>query len=156
MTSPESRYDDLTDRASALYDEGKLEAALEVLAEPRPGLEPWFAELAHFEACLHGALGDTAAGGRAALDWALTEAPTAASGVVVLAPALRELPAEAQGPLTPATVLIGTGDDLREVVDEAADKLTAFGLAVQQLPGLVHEYPQDFAQRLAELLPSCG
>lgn len=96
------------------------------------------------------------AGGRAALDWAVTASPTAAAGVIVVAPALRELPAEPQGPLSPAAVLIGTDDDLLEVVDEAEAQLTGFGLAIERVPGLDHEFPQDFAQRLEKLLPSCG
>jgi dienelactone hydrolase len=96
------------------------------------------------------------AGGRAALDWALTASPTATAGVVVVGPALRELPARAHGALAPGVVLIGTGDELLEVVDEAAERLTGFGLSIHRVPGLEHEFPQDFAQRLAEILPSCG
>lgn len=93
------------------------------------------------------------AGGRVALDWALTGQPERAAGVVVLAPALRELPAEAQAPLSPATILIGTEDDLLEVVDEAAAQLIAFGLTIQRLPGLGHEIPADLADHLRALLP---
>lgn len=93
------------------------------------------------------------AGGRVALDWALTGQPERAAGVVVLAPALRELPAGAQATLSPATILIGTEDDLLEVVDEAAGQLTAFGLTVQRLPGIGHEIPADLADRLRALLP---
>lgn len=93
------------------------------------------------------------AGGRAALDWALTGQPEPAAGVVVLAPALRELPAQAQADLSPASVLIGTDDDLLEVVDEAADKLTAFGLTIHRLPGLDHEVPADLVAQLRTLLP---
>jgi predicted esterase len=96
------------------------------------------------------------AGGRPALDWALRGDPTPAAGVVVLAPALRELPSETRAKLDPATILIGTEDDLREVVDEAAAQLTAFGLTVEPVPGLAHEFPQDLGKRLASLLPSCG
>lgn len=92
------------------------------------------------------------AGGRVALDWALTGRPAPAVGVVVLAPALRELPAEAQGPLSPASIVIGTDDDLLAVVDEAADRLAAFGLTIERVPGLTHEFPADFAARLATLL----
>lgn len=93
------------------------------------------------------------AGGRVALDWALTGQPERAAGVVVLAPALRELPTEAQGPLSPATILIGTEDDLLEVVDEAAAQLTAFGLTIQKLPALGHEIPADLTEHLRALLP---
>jgi pimeloyl-ACP methyl ester carboxylesterase len=51
------------------------------------------------------------AGGRAALEWALTSRPLPAAGVVVLAPAIRELPAEAKRSLSPAKILIGMADD---------------------------------------------
>jgi dienelactone hydrolase len=93
------------------------------------------------------------AGGRAALDWALTGRPVPVAGVVVLAPALRGIPAAAQGPLAPATILIGTDDDLLEVVDEGAAELASLGVTVERLPGLDHEFPPDFPARLARLLP---
>jgi predicted esterase len=96
------------------------------------------------------------AGGRAALDWALTAAPTRATGVLVVAPALRELPAEAAGPLAPAEVLIGTDDELLEVVDAAAGRLTGFGLSIHRVPALEHEFPADFGAWLGKVLPSCG
>ncbi|MEU0095959.1 alpha/beta hydrolase [Kribbella sp. NPDC006257] len=96
------------------------------------------------------------AGGRAALDWALTGEPTRAAGVIVVGPALRELPGEARNKLQPAAVLIGEDDDLLEVVDNAGEQLTAFGLEIERVPGLAHEFPQDFAERLGKLLPSCG
>ncbi|MEV0287858.1 MULTISPECIES: serine aminopeptidase domain-containing protein [unclassified Kribbella] len=89
------------------------------------------------------------AGGRVALDWALTGQPQSVAGVVVLAPALRQLPEAARGPLEPAVVLMGTDDDLREVVE--GDRLTAFGVAVEWLPGVGHEFPADFAERLAQV-----
>ena len=91
------------------------------------------------------------AGGRVALDWALTGQPEQAAGVVVLAPALRELPAEAHGALQPATVLIGTEDDLIEVVDEAADQLAALGLTIHKVPALGHEFPDDLTVHLRAL-----
>jgi predicted esterase len=96
------------------------------------------------------------AGGRAALDWALTAQPAKAAGVIVVAPALRELPGEAQNKLQPAAVLIGEDDDLLEVVDTAAEQLAAFGLHLERVPDLTHEFPQDLGERLRELLPSCG
>ncbi|WP_112244928.1 alpha/beta hydrolase [Kribbella monticola] len=96
------------------------------------------------------------AGGRAALDWALTADPTPATGVLVVAPALRELPTEAAGPLAPAEVLIGEDDELLEVVDDAADRLTGFGLSIQRVPGVGHEFPQNFGRWLGEVFPSCG
>jgi pimeloyl-ACP methyl ester carboxylesterase len=92
------------------------------------------------------------AGGRAALDWALTAHPVKVSGAVLMAPALRELPASAAGTLSPATILIGTGDGLLEVVDEAAARLTSFGFAIERLPGLAHTFPADFAGRLEKIL----
>jgi dienelactone hydrolase len=93
------------------------------------------------------------AGGRAALDWALTASPTTAAGVIVVAPALRELPAEAQGTLSPAAVLIGTDDELLDVVDNAAAQLTTFGLIVEKLPGVGHRVPADLTDQLRALLP---
>lgn len=92
------------------------------------------------------------AGGRAALDWALTAEPTPAAGVLVLAPALRELPDTAAGKLSPATIWIGADDDLLEVVDEMADRLTAFGCTIEHLPGLGHAFPPGFANQLAKAL----
>ncbi len=92
------------------------------------------------------------AGGRVALDWALTAQPRPVDGVVVLAPALRQLPAEASGALEPAVVLMGTDDDLREVVEEAGEQLRGFGLAVEWLPGVGHEFPADFADLLSRVL----
>jgi predicted esterase len=92
------------------------------------------------------------AGGRVALDWALTAQPQSVAGVVVLAPALRQLPAEAHGALEPAVVLMGTDDDLREVVEEAGEQLRGLGVSVEWLPGVAHEFPVDFADRLAQVL----
>ncbi len=92
------------------------------------------------------------AGGRVALDWALTAQPQPVAGVVVLAPALRQLPTQAHGALEPAVVLIGTDDDLREVVEEAGERLRSFGVAVEWLPGVGHEFPADFADRISPVL----
>jgi hypothetical protein len=58
--------------------------------------------------------------------------------------------------LSPATVLIGTADELLEVVDEAEPRLSALGLTVDRVPDLGHEFPQDFTARLGSVLPSCG
>lgn len=297
MDTPEARYDQLTDRVAALYDEGLQQLALDLVVEVEPDLQPWSAELAHLHACLLGSLdrpaealtvlqnasaaggwwdaglltedddlaalqnlpafqelvalsrsrrvtaqdpplirlpaqppaaeaaeGEAAereaaeaplrgvvvalhgagqrashamrdwavvldhgyalvavessqlmspmyrtwpdpeiartdiaraiadipkdlpviaagfsAGGRVALDWALRGQPEPVAGVVVLAPAIRELPAEAQGSLEPASLLIGTEDDLLEVVDE--EQLAKLGITVHKLPGLGHEFP---------------
>ncbi|HEY3560399.1 MAG TPA: alpha/beta hydrolase [Kribbella sp.] len=92
------------------------------------------------------------AGGRAALDWALTAEPSPAAGVLVLAPALRELPDTAAGKLTPATIWIGADDDLLEVVEPMADRLAAFGCTIEQLPGLGHAFPVGFGAQLAKVL----
>jgi predicted esterase len=92
------------------------------------------------------------AGGRAALDWALTGRPTPVAGVLALAPALRELPAYAGGKLSPATIWIGTDDDLLEVVDGAAEQLTGFGCRIERLPGLGHTPPAGFDELLATVL----
>ncbi|WP_433013010.1 alpha/beta hydrolase [Kribbella sp. CA-294648] len=96
------------------------------------------------------------AGGRVAINWAVSADPVPVGGAVVLAPALRELPEQAQGTLSPASIVIGTEDDLLEVVDGAEQRLTKLGFTVERVPGLGHEIPQDFAARLADLLPSCG
>jgi dienelactone hydrolase len=92
------------------------------------------------------------AGGRAALDWALTGRPTPVAGVLALAPALRQLPAYAGGKLSPATIWIGTDDDLLEVVDGAAEQLTGFGCRIERLPGLGHTFPAGFDELLATVL----
>ncbi|MFG1912908.1 TPR end-of-group domain-containing protein [Kribbella sp. NPDC048928] len=92
------------------------------------------------------------AGGRAALDWALTAEPSPAAGVLVLAPALRELPDAPAGKLSPATIWIGADDDLLEVVDGMADRLTAFGCTIEHLPGLGHAFPPGFENQLAKAL----
>jgi dienelactone hydrolase len=86
------------------------------------------------------------AGGRVAVDWALTGRPAPVAGVLAVAPALRELPAE-RTPLSPATIWIGADDDLLEVVDGAADQLPGF--TIERIPGLGHAFPADFAERLA-------
>jgi dienelactone hydrolase len=96
------------------------------------------------------------AGGRVALDWALTATPTPVNGVLALAPALRQLPPAATGKLSPATVWVGTADDLLEVVDEAAEQLTAFGCTIERLPGLGHTFPPDFGDLLAKALTTPG
>jgi dienelactone hydrolase len=96
------------------------------------------------------------AGGRVALNWAVEADPVAAAGSVVLAPALRGVPEKAQNALSPASILIGTADDLLEVVEDAEPQLAGLGFTVDRLPGLGHEFPQDLTSRLAGLLPSCG
>jgi dienelactone hydrolase len=58
MESPEVRYDQLQNRMLALYREGRQREVLALLDEVDADLAPWSAELAHFEACMHGSLGD--------------------------------------------------------------------------------------------------
>jgi dienelactone hydrolase len=92
------------------------------------------------------------AGGRAALDWALTAHPTAPVGVIAMAPALRELPTTVAKPLSPATILIGTDDALLDVVDSAADQLAGFGCTIDHIQVLAHTFPADFGVRLSSIL----
>lgn len=298
METPEARYDALVDRVDALYVDGQITAALDVMAAEPAGLEPWVAELSHLKACLlalsgdadaalrmlqeasaigawwepailtddddlealqgrpefqqlvalssermsddptppvitlpavpvvgtvvgivvalHGAgqrathaardwagvlelgyalvcvesshrsssmyrtwpdreqaINDIAraldalpaelsgvpiiaagfsAGGRAALDWALTARPTQPAGALLMAPALRQLPDTAAGKLSPATIWIGTDDNLLEVVANAEDRLTTFGFTIERVPGLAHTFPEDFSGQLAREL----
>ena len=58
METAEARYAHLTDRLLSLYREGKQREALELLDQPDPDLAPWSAELAHFEACMYGTIGN--------------------------------------------------------------------------------------------------
>lgn len=58
METPEARYEQLTDRLLSLYREGRQREALGLLDPPHPDLALWSAELAHFEACMYGSLGD--------------------------------------------------------------------------------------------------
>jgi predicted esterase len=90
------------------------------------------------------------AGGRAALDWALTGLPQRADGVLALAPALRTLPRAAANSLSPAVAWIGSEDDLLETVTGAP--LAALGVETRILPAEGHQVPAGFKQLLAELL----
>ena len=89
------------------------------------------------------------AGGRAAVDWALTGRPVPVAGVLAMAPALRDLPAGAM-PLPQATIWIGAEDDLLATVEGSADQLKGF--TIERIPGLGHAFPADFADRLAAVL----
>ncbi|WP_460649726.1 alpha/beta hydrolase [Kribbella endophytica] len=90
------------------------------------------------------------AGGRAALDWALTGLPQPADGVLLLAPAIRTLPSTAANSLSPATILIGSEDDLLETV--AGAPLEALGVETRILPTEGHQVPAGFKELLTELL----
>ncbi|MFF0345046.1 alpha/beta hydrolase [Kribbella sp. NPDC004875] len=96
--------------------------------------------------------GGFSAGGRAALDWALTARPAPVAGALLVAPALRDLPENAANPLSPATIWIGTGDNLLEVVDTSDERLRTLGCTVERIPGLGHGFPSDFDDRLAKAL----
>ncbi|WP_432888261.1 serine aminopeptidase domain-containing protein [Kribbella sp. CA-245084] len=91
------------------------------------------------------------AGGRAALNWALTAEPTPVAGVLAMAPAIRQLPDASAGKLSPATIWIGADDDLRQVVEGVAEKLESFGCTIERIPGLTHTFPADFDDRLRGL-----
>nr|WP_238357072.1 phospholipase [Kribbella italica] len=90
------------------------------------------------------------AGGRAALDWALTGLPQRADGVLVLAPALRALPRAAANSLSPAVAWISSEDDLLDTVTGAP--LEALGVETRILPAEGHQVPAGFRQLLAGLL----
>ncbi|MEV6288018.1 phospholipase [Kribbella sp. NPDC051770] len=90
------------------------------------------------------------AGGRVAVDWALTGLPQRPAGVLALAPALRTLPAATTNKLSPAMIWIGADDDLLDVVTDA--HLDSYGLTVTVLPNLAHTFPADFDQQLAGVL----
>ncbi|MEU4197080.1 phospholipase [Kribbella sp. NPDC026611] len=92
------------------------------------------------------------AGGRAALDWALTARPSQPAGVLAMGPALRELPGTAAGKLSRATIWIGTEDGLLTTVTDAEEQLTELGLTVERVPELGHTFPADFSERLQQLL----
>jgi hypothetical protein len=47
---------------------------------------------------------------------------------------------------------MGTDDDLREVVEEAGEQLRGLGVSVDWLPGVGHEFPADFADRVERVL----
>lgn len=70
------------------------------------------------------------------------------------APAIRELPAEAKESLS--QILIGTADDLLEVVEGTAEQLSTLGLEIERMPGIGHEFPQGFSNWLGTVLPNCG
>jgi dienelactone hydrolase len=98
------------------------------------------------------------AGGRVALQWALSGNPCRVSGVIAVAPAASAstLPARAsEDQLNPALIVVGADDDLSDEVVEIAGALGSgrsgrFTLDV--VPGLGHAFPDDFPARLAAAL----
>ncbi|TDD52663.1 phospholipase [Kribbella antibiotica] len=105
------------------------------------------AELPHNLAGLPLVAAGFSAGGRVAIDWAMTARPARVSGVLAVAPALRKLPEASANSLHPATIWIGTDDDLLEVVDAAEPQLA--GITIDRVPGLRHTFPADLAERIA-------
>jgi predicted esterase len=101
------------------------------------------------------------AGGRVALNWALTERPQAVTGVIAMAPAI-SLDTVAVRPelqvtqWCPARLLVGEQDSLRDQVTSVAATLSESGFAVDVVPGCGHEFPVDFGSRLARLLTDVG
>ncbi len=94
------------------------------------------------------------AGGRVALRWALTAAPHPVTGVVTVAPAVipADLPPSRAAGLAPARLVVGSEDDLLEDVRATGRHLSPAGFGVDVVPGLGHEFPADFGERLARLL----
>ena len=95
------------------------------------------------------------AGGRVALQWALSADPFPVSGVIAVAPAASAgtLPPRAsRDQLSPALIIVGADDELAEDVVGLAEELDSgpsghFTLDV--VPGLGHGFPDDFPARLA-------
>jgi dienelactone hydrolase len=94
--------------------------------------------------------GGFSAGGRAALLWALSGDPVPVARLLVVAPSIRpeERPDEIREHVE-GLVLLGSGDDLSGAVLVVADRLESAGLRVETVPGLGHDYPDDFPARLA-------
>lgn len=100
------------------------------------------------------------AGGRVALNWALSERPQRVTGVVAVAPAI-SIDSVAASPnrsatrtphLRPAHLLVGDQDPLRDDITAVAATLSDSGFVLDVIPGCGHEFPHDFPQRLARLL----
>ena len=94
--------------------------------------------------------GGFSAGGRAALLWALSADPVPVAQLLVVAPSIRpeEQPGEPLGHVE-GLVLLGSDDDLSGAVLVIADRLEAAGLRLETVAGMAHDYPDDFAARLA-------
>ncbi|MCF6379368.1 phospholipase [Nocardioides KLBMP 9356] len=99
--------------------------------------------------------GGFSAGGRVAVQWALSGMPCAVAGVVAVAPAVRgDLAPSHQAALDPALLVVGSDDDLRDDVVAAGRRLAGFTADVVE--GLAHRFPKDFAGRLATALGPFG
>jgi predicted esterase len=98
------------------------------------------------------------AGGRVALTWALSSRPSPVAGVLAVAPAIAPdaLPAVPATGLAPARILVGADDDLVDVVSAAGERLRPSGFGLDVVPGLGHDFPADFADRLADWLSPAG
>ena len=98
------------------------------------------------------------AGGRVALQWALSGNPRPVSGVIVVAPAATAgtLPSRASDDeLVPALIVVGADDDLADDVVAVAEELGSGPpghFALDVVPGLGHGFPEDFAARLGAAL----
>jgi hypothetical protein len=55
--------------------------------------------------------------------------------------------------LSPAKDLIGTADDLLEVVDGAAEQLPTLGLGIERELALGHQFPQRLRQVVGDSAP---
>jgi alpha-beta hydrolase superfamily lysophospholipase len=97
------------------------------------------------------------AGGRIALQWALSGSPGPVSGVIAVAPAASagSLPRRASGTeLSPALLIVGADDELADDVVGVAEELGSGsgGFRLDVVPGLGHRFPDDFPERLAAAL----
>lgn len=95
------------------------------------------------------------AGGRVALQWALSAHPFPVSGVIAVAPAasVGTLPARtSRNQLSPALIIVGADDELAEDVvglEQELDSGPSGPFTLDLVPGLGHGFPDDFPARLA-------
>ena len=151
----------VTDWAAAV-DAGWILVALDSSQRSTPTYRTWpeqeiaaadvSAALGHLtdhERALPVVAGGFSAGGRAALLWALSAEPCPVAGVIAVGPALDDVPAP-EGRDLHGVVIVGTADNL---VD-GARRFTAALPAVRldEVEGLDHVYPDDFADRLTAAL----
>jgi dienelactone hydrolase len=93
--------------------------------------------------------GGFSAGGRAALLWALSAEPCPVAGVIAVGPAVDDVPAP-EGRDVRGVVIVGTADDLVDGARRFSGALPAVRL--DEVEGLDHVYPDDFADRLTAAL----